>query len=141
MVLHHGKRARTLCYSPRAPRRPPEEREADQFMAEALLPKSLLYLAVVLAGHPYNLQEGEALRAANTRRGRFQWRKFYFPFFVNRLCLSRQLVAVRMAQQQTFDESTFKYHQTYALPNRWRKSSALTFASVIEKAIPTRRPI
>jgi hypothetical protein len=123
MVLHQGRRTRALHYSPSAFRRPPEEREADRFMADALLPKSLLYLAIVLAGRPFGLQEGEAFCAANTKRGRYQWREFYFPFVVDRLCLSRELVAVRMMQEQKFDESTFNYHRTYPMPNRWRKPS------------------
>jgi hypothetical protein len=140
MILHQGKRTRTLCYSPYSARRPPEEQEADRFMAEALLPKPLLYLAIVLAGRPYELQENEAFGAANTVRGRFQWRKFYFPFFLNRLCLSRELVAVRMSQQHVFDESTRKFHRTYPIPNRWRAPAPLAFASVIEATISALDP-
>jgi IrrE N-terminal-like domain len=137
MILHGGPKMRTLCYSPSSRNRPPEEREADWFMAQALLPKSILYLAVVLAGRARGLFEGEAFRAANTRRGQFQWRNVYFPFFVNRLCLSRQLVAVRMSQERKFNDATYKYHLRYTMPNRWWNEPPQPFASAIKLAIPT----
>lgn len=35
VVLHQGHAARVMNYSPRSPRRPGEEREADRFMAES----------------------------------------------------------------------------------------------------------
>ena len=140
IVLRHGSRTRPLNYSPMAKNRPPEEREADRMMAEALLPKPLLYLAVVSAGHLYGVQPGEAFVAANSARGRYQWKHYYFPFFVNRLQLSRQLVAVRMSQMRRFTEETYRYHLSYPMPNRWRKDAPLSFAPIIVFAVPQRRP-
>jgi hypothetical protein len=119
----HGGTDKALRYAPGSPIRPPEERQADWFMSETLLPKPIQYTAVVVAAEISGLAPGDAFAAANTEYGRFQWRRFYFPFFINRMCLSRQLVSVRMSQQRHFDSDTFRYHQKYALPNRWRNSS------------------
>lgn len=141
MILHGGRKTRTLCYSPSSGNRPPEEREADWFMAQALIPKSILYLAVVLAGRARGLIESEAFLAANTRRGQFQWRNTYFPFFVNRLCLSRQLVAVRISQERKFNDATYRYHLTYAMPNQWWNEPPQPFASAIRQAVPVTRSV
>ena len=134
VMLHRDRRSRAMRYSPRSPKRPYEEREADRFMAASLLPEPILYLAIILAERQFGIEYGAAFAGANTARGRYQWRHYYFPFFLNRLCLSRELVAVRMVQRGTFNESTFEYHRTYSIPNRWRQPAPLTFGSVATKA-------
>jgi len=123
VVLHDRPAARARHYAPGAAHRPREEREADGFMARSLLPEPILYLAVVLAERYFDVANGAAFANANTIRGRYHWRHYYFPFFVNHLCLSRELVAVRMAQRGTFTQGTFEYHRTYRLPNRWRSEA------------------
>lgn len=121
IILHRHSRNIALNYSPRSPKRPPAERDADKFMADALLPRPILYMAIVLAGQPYGVEPGEAFKSANSERGHYQWRTMYFPFFINRLCLSRGLVAVAMRRYGMFSEATFEYHHQYPIPNRWRQ--------------------
>lgn len=142
VVLHHGRAARVLNYSPRSPRRPREEGEADRFMAESLLPEPILYLAIVLAERLFGVDASAAFAGANSARGRYQWRHYYFPQFLNRLCLSRELVAVRMVQRGTFSQSTFDYHLTYPIPNRWRQASPPTLERELHRAFTrmTSRP-
>jgi hypothetical protein len=51
LLLHtsSGRRQRQLAFSPAARNRPPEEREADEFMAALLAPRHVLSLSVALA--------------------------------------------------------------------------------------------
>lgn len=124
LMLHTEGNA-PFQYAPASKKRPQIEREADQYMALALLPEPILYLAIVLAAHERDAAPTDAFQYANTKRGRWQWRYIYFPYFLNRLCLSRELVAVRMVNRGTFTQETFEYHKTYPIPNRWRQPSPL----------------
>lgn len=133
-MLRHGHAARVMNYSPRSPRRPHEERQADRYMAEYLLPEPILYLAVMLAESLFGVESSAAFAGANSARGRYQWRHYYFPQFINRLCMSRELVAVRMVQRGTFSQSTFDY-LTYPIPNRWRQASPPTLERELGNAL------
>jgi hypothetical protein len=73
ILLDHRPPDQTLFYSPASHSRPREEMEADRFMARALLPKPILFLAVVYAASLGGLRSGEAFDQANSTRGRFQW--------------------------------------------------------------------
>jgi hypothetical protein len=134
MMLHAEGRQTTLRYSPNSKMRPKVEREADRFMAETLLPKSILYLAIVLASQSTGIESGEAFRGANTRRGHWQWRHIFFPFFLNRLCLSRELVALRMLELGAFSRETLGHHKTYPIPNRWRRPVDLALGAIARDA-------
>ena len=134
LMLHADARSAAYHYAPTAKQRPLIEKEADRFMAAALLPEPILYLAIVLAGQPHGAAAGTAFGDANTKRGRWQWRYIYFPFFLDRMCLSRELVSIRMLERGTFTRETHEYHKTYAIPTKWRKPAPLTFERVLNSA-------
>jgi hypothetical protein len=119
ILMHDKSRARTLCYSPKSRRRPKEEFEADNFMSEAILPRSVMYLGVAMVAEQFQQATGEAFAAANTQRGRWQWRNRYFPFLVNSLCVSRELMAVKMKRLGFFSDETVDYHRSYRMATRW----------------------
>jgi len=79
-------------------------------------------------------QKSKTLQA-NILRGKWQWRNIYFPYFINKLSISRELVSVRMLKRGIFTRDTFEYHKTYAIPNRWRAPAPFEFRSVVEGAI------
>ena len=130
LMLHADQgRPRVLNYSPGSTRRPPEEREADEFMASLLAPPSVLKLATALAATQSGLHIGEVWNWADTSRGRFQWRHYIFPRLIDRLCLSRLLLSIQMSRLRVFSDATVEYHKTYALPNRWRSNTVAVPAS------------
>ena len=135
VLKHRRTAARTLCYSPAAKRRPSVEREADQFMAEALLPKPLLFLAVVCLAEQSGLDAGEAFRCANGVRGRVQWKNYYFRFLIDTLCVSRELIGLRLLHLGYITPATFEYHRSYALTTRWRDARpGFNFRHAVEAA-------
>ena len=121
LVLHGGGlHNRALAYSPRSKIRPPEEHEADEFMVALLAPDNVLTLGVALAAHQRHLHVGDVLGRANTVWGRDRWRHAIFPSLIDRMCLSREFLAVQMRKWGFFSHETVEFHKTYRLPNRWR---------------------
>jgi hypothetical protein len=135
VMKHRCTAARTLCYSPAARRRPPEEREADQFMAEALLPRPMLFLAVICLAEQVGLNPGEALCCANSARGWFQWKHHYFRFLIDTLCVSRELIGLQLLHLGYITPATLDYHRSYPLTTRWRDAKpGFNFRYVVEAA-------
>jgi Zn-dependent peptidase ImmA (M78 family) len=120
LMLHAGGKRRRLAYSPASKMRPPEEREADEFMVALLAPRNVLILGLAFVANQGGLHIGDVLRRANTSWGQYVWRRYIFPPVIDRMCLSREFIAVRMSQWGVFSAETFEYHKTYRLPNRWR---------------------
>ncbi len=116
-------RPRVLSYSPSSPQRPKEEKEADEFMHTAILPLPVLELGIAWIAEMHGLNLHDALAGANTGRGRFQWREVYFQNLIDSLCVSRHLIAIKLKGLGVFSEATLRYHLSYPLPNRWRKTS------------------
>lgn len=123
LLLHSsaGRRERQLAFSPGAPNRPPEEREADEFMAALLAPRHVLFLGVALAAEQSDLHVSDVFRRADTTWGLDVWRHSILPCMIDRLCLSREFIAVQMSKWRVFSSETVEYHKTYRLPNRWRQ--------------------
>lgn len=119
MLLHGSKLARALCYSPNAKTRPPEEKDADEFMVSALIPTATLMIAVVRAADHGQMSIVEALTNANTKRGCWQWRRNHFPFLINRLCVSRQMLGLALQRRRIFNRATYDHHLTYCLDTVW----------------------
>jgi hypothetical protein len=121
IALHGpGLHNRVLTYAPQSKIRPPEEREADQFMIALIAPPSILKLAIALAAHQSELHVADVFRRANATWGRDRWRHAIFPRLIDRMCLSRELLAVQMSKWGFLEQSTLDYHKSYPLPNRWR---------------------
>ena len=124
-VILHGQHSKScLSYSPASPIRPSYEQEADQFMVVALLPKSVLHLNIALCAHYHHIEIFELLLNANTERGRWQWRRHVFPFIINTLCVSRELVSIKMKRLGVFSEETVNFHRSYRLSNKWLTDQA-----------------
>lgn len=123
LILHTN--ARTVAgphYAPESNRRPPEEREADEFMVALLAPGSVLKLATAFAAMESGLHFDEVWWHANSARGCYQWKNNILPCLIDRLCLSRLLLLIQMRRLGILTDSTVEYHKTYKLPNRWRPS-------------------
>lgn len=131
-VLHVNPATRALPYSPSSPRRPKHEREADEFMHESLLPIPILRLAISWLADSWSMDLRQAISLANTEKARWQWRHCYFPGMINTLCVSRHLIALKMKHLGVFSAETYRYHLSYALPNRWLNKST---------SEPLRRPL
>jgi hypothetical protein len=116
-----SRRQRQLAFSPGARNRPPEEREADEFMAAFLAPRHVLFLGVALAAEQSSLPVWDVVRRANTAWGLHVWRHSMLPNMIDRLCLSREFIAVQMSKWCVFAPETVEYHKTYRLPNRWQQ--------------------
>ena len=119
ILLHGSHCERALSYSPAAKKRPPEEREADEFMVNTLLPRMTLVLAVIRAADRSQMRIEEAFMYANTKRGRWQWRTRHFRFLVNRLCVSRHMLSLAMFRMGCFNGATHQYHLGYRLETAW----------------------
>jgi Zn-dependent peptidase ImmA (M78 family) len=121
LMLHGaGNHRRRLAYSPASSKRPPEEREADEFMVALLAPPNVLLLGLAMAANQSGLHVADVLRRANTSWGHHAWRHYILPLMIDRMCLSREFIAVQMSQWRVFSRPTVEYHRTYRLPNRWR---------------------
>lgn len=122
LMLHGaGEHWQRLAYSPTSRMRPPEEREADEFMVALLAPPNVMRLGLAFAANQCGLHIGDVFNRANSSWGRFVWRNSIFPSVIDRMCLSREFIAVRMSQWGFFSAGTSDYHKTYRLPNRWRR--------------------
>lgn len=119
VLLHQRPQHRSPNYAPNSRRRPPREREADEFMSSCLLPTPVLLLGLARVANAWGM---DITSSANTGKGRWQWRKRYFPFLINQLCVSRLLIGVRLRHLGIFTQPTLEYHRTYRLPNRWLKT-------------------
>ncbi len=130
IVVHGSAAPAQLNYSPGSRNRPVREREADLFMCMVLLPDPILDLAIAWASTTWELNYRSVTASANNKWGWDVWRRRMFPSLINKLCVSRQMLAYRMRDWGWFNQETVEYHQTYALPNRWqhRPSSGLGFA-------------
>lgn len=123
-LLLHGNRNDSPSYSPRSPVRPAYEIEADEFMLRAILPRSVLSLAMFRSAAWHDLSIVEAIRGANTERGRWQYRQYYLPELVSQLCVSRELLCNTLTDLHLFTAETRQYHLSYAMPNRWKASTS-----------------
>lgn len=81
------------------------------------MPVLLLGIALVAARRGANLQD--AILNANSGKGRWQWRHLYFRRLVDTLCVSRELIAVKLRRLRVFTEGTLTYHKSYRLDNCW----------------------
>lgn len=122
-VLLHGAQAQDSRYSPESKMRPPFEREADRFMVATLLPGAILDLAMLTISSIRGLRLGNAIVGANTRHGRYQWRSYYFPFMVDQLAVSREMIGIAMQERGIFSADTAEYHRSHMLETRWKKPS------------------
>ena len=123
ILLHAGARKRVVAYSPQSKIRPPEEREADQFMQEALLPRAVLLVSIARLAEFWGIDIKEALAGANSERGRWQWKNRFFLPLVNNLVVSRHMLSLKLKSMGYFSERTVRYHLTYPLATRWLKQS------------------
>lgn len=123
ILLHAGARKRVVAYSPQSKTRPPEEREADQFMQEALLPQAVLLVSIARLADIWGIDIKEALAGANSERGRWQWKNRFFLPLVNNLVVSRHMLCLKLKSMGYFSETTVRYHLSYPLPNRWLRHS------------------
>lgn len=120
ILLHEDSAARVLSYAPHRTRRPRHERQADAFMVSAILPVPIVELAITRTAEANQINLQDAFVAANSRRGRWQWRRVFFPALVNTLCVSRHLIALLLLRRRIITRDTLQYHLSYKLPNRWR---------------------
>lgn len=118
-VLMHKKSAkRCLLYTPQRTSAP-EEREANAFMQAVILPESILDLAIRYICHVYGIDSRFAYEAANGTRGRYVWRERLFANLINMLCVSREMISLKMKQRQIFNDDTVEHHKTYALTTNY----------------------
>ncbi len=128
-ILLHGQSAnRCLLYAPDLPRSTPEEREANQFMHVALLPTSVLHLGIAYICHVWGMDLRLPIASANIARGRYLWKKRLFAPLIRTLGVSREMIAIKMAQQGFFSQDTLAYHKTYALASPWRQPTPATLS-------------
>ena len=121
VLLHQAPRPCQSMYAPTSRRRPAHEQEADEFMHAILLPEPILKLACAWVAHLWALDLRDGLRNADAAKGRYQWREYYFPMLMSRLCVSRHLIAVKLKHLGVFSEATLAHHLTYHLETRWRE--------------------
>ena len=99
-----------------------KEREANQFMQVAILPKPVLILGLALVCSLYGISVAEALLVANTQKGRWLWRRRIFLPLINTLCVSRHMMAIKLRNMGVFSKDTANYHLTYGLGTHWNAS-------------------
>lgn len=109
LLLHrHGQNPESRC-----------EREANEFMQSAILPRAVLFLGVFLICQSNVVDPVLALQSANLLRGKYIWRHRLLPWLVDNLCVSRELIAILMEKEGWFDSATLQYHTSYHMPNKW----------------------
>ncbi len=123
ILLHGESRKRVVAYSPESKTRPPEEREADQFMHEALLPRAVLLVSIARLTDIWGIDIREALAGANSGRGRWQWKNRFFLPLINNLVVSRHMLSLKLKSMAYFSERTVRYHLSYPLATRWINQS------------------
>ncbi len=119
-VLMHKKAAtRCMLFVPDRCSMSLEEREANQFMHVALLPESVLLLGAAYYCQLRGIDLGLAFGSANISRGKWIWRDRLFPELINNLCVSRQMICIKLCEMGWFNQNTVRYHQSYRLQTRW----------------------
>lgn len=119
VLLHKGAANRTMLYVPSNPDRNRYEREANQFMKVAILPKSIFSLAIAYVCAALSIDREEAVKRANTTKGRYLWQKQLMRPLVNCLCVSREMLGIELLKRKIFSPDTREYHLGYALPTAW----------------------
>jgi IrrE N-terminal-like domain len=119
VVLHGSRKSKDYPYTPFSRNRDSREQEANDFMRHILLPEDVLYLGVGLMCSLNGMQIEESIRSANSKRGRWQWRNKHFPFLINHLCVSRELILNVLRRGGVISNETYDFHKSYPLPNRW----------------------
>jgi hypothetical protein len=117
--MHRGCANRCLLFKPQRPGSTPEDREANAFMQAVILPDAILHLGTHYICHLYRIDPRLAYEGANTDRGRWIWKKRLFGPLINLLCVSRQMIGIKMKERRVFTQETAEYHKTYALATRW----------------------
>lgn len=121
VLLHRDPAKRCFMYTPDDQHPNREECEANQFMAVAILPKSVLKLAVAYLCHVWRINPRIPFANANTPHGRWIWKNRLFASLMNELCVSRQLISIKMQKMHYFSPETAAFHKTYALHTRWHE--------------------
>jgi len=119
ILMHADHSQRCMLFTPDRLASTPEEQEANAFMQAIILPNPVLKLGIGYICHLYGINMRLTLDAANNQRGRWIWQKWLFPHLINMLCVSRQMITIKMKQWGWFDEATVNHHKTYALETRW----------------------
>lgn len=110
-ILLHGIAEDTVhAYAPDAADRPPQEREADDFMVASVLPWEAVQLSVAATALEWNLNLSAAFPCANTAHGRYQWHVKYLPELQVRMGVSKHLAALRLRRRGVISEETLSYH-------------------------------
>jgi Zn-dependent peptidase ImmA (M78 family) len=120
-LLHARSVMNSKYYSPRARKRPPGEKEADEFMIASVLPWEVLLLGLIRAADHMGMRIDELFGGANTRRGMYQWRTHHFQFLIDRLCVSREMVGIELLRRGIFSQATLNYHLSYRLRTIWSR--------------------
>jgi hypothetical protein len=118
LVLHPHLGLRELAYAPNSQKRPHYELEADEFMANLLMPAGLIEATLAVVSAVYRIRM-EWLCDVNSERGRHLWKQHVLRMFLNTLCISREFALVRASRTFGMSYETCAYHRTYSLPNRW----------------------
>jgi len=121
VLLHAAASTRCLLYTPGQSPQRREEQEANQFMQVAALPRSVFLLGVGFLCHLYGIDIRLPFGAANTKLGRWIWRNRLFAHLINMLCVSRELISIKMRGLGFFSAETVEYHKTYRLETHWHK--------------------
>ena len=121
VLLHKDTHNRCLLYTPLGAPPGTEEYEANQFMQTAILPKPVLCLGVAYLCHIWRIDLRLAFGAANTERGRWIWRYRLFKPLINLLCVSREMICIKLRRIGCISEDTLRFHKKYALETLWRK--------------------
>jgi len=125
VLMHRRTAKRCLLYKPERLASTPEEREANAFMQAAILPESVLDLAICHICNIYGIDLRLAYSAANGARGRWVWRHRLFVHLINALCVSREMMGIKLKQLWRFSDETVEYHKTYALRTWWHTPETL----------------
>lgn len=126
VLLHRRTACRYIMFTPDRRPQNPQERDANQFMHTALLPKPVLKLAVAYVCHLWGIDIQLPIGSANSARGRWIWRHRLFSPIISDLCVSRQLIAIKLRRMNCFSNQTVQHHKTYALRTRWREPESPT---------------
>ena len=142
VTLRHGHNAqRCFWYQPNRLANGAAEREANQFMQAAILPKPILLLALSLVCAVCSIDVGESLCLANTARGRWLWRHRIFLPLINLLCVSRHMIAIKIRSMKVFSANTANYHLSYGLQTRWHvPSQDRPLSKVLDELVHRLRP-
>lgn len=117
LMLHSFEPKRAVAFTPFATQFPPEEVQANRFMVESLLPKSVLLLAIARFAETADLDLRFVLEKANLWAGRTLWRDCIFVPTVAALGVSRRMICLRLKQMKVFNDETCAFHKSYSANN------------------------